>query len=92
MYKKFIYIFFVGFALISCQIDSSPDITINSLTQNDETVTPFVPIFEDLDKLVRATVEARLDNFEISREVDSQLSIALTATSIAVHPVRGFPP
>ena len=85
MYKKVIYIFFIGFALISCQVDSSADTTNNSLRQKIETATPFVPIFEDFDKIVRATVEARLDNFEISSEVDSQLSIALTATSIAIH-------
>ena len=85
MYKKFIYIFFIAFALVSCQVDSSSDVANNSLTQKDETVTPFVPLFQDLDKIVRATVEARLDNFEISREVESQLSIALTATSIAVY-------
>ena len=71
--------------MVSCQVDSSSDVANNSLTQKDETVTPFVPLFQDLDKIVRATVEARLDNFEISREVESQLSIALTATSIAVY-------
>ena len=70
--------------MISCQVDSSPNIANNSLTLKPETVTPFVPIFEDLDKIIRATVESRLENFEISREVDSQLALALTATSIAV--------
>ena len=84
MYKKFIYIFFISFALVSCQIDSNSDIADNSLTQRGATVTPFVPVFENLDKIVRATVESRLDNFEISRKVDSQLALALTATSIAV--------
>ena len=51
----------------------------------DSQTTPIASTYDSPDKIVKATVQARLDNFEISQAVNDQLSIALTATSIALH-------
>ncbi len=54
----------------------------------DTRITPISNTFntyDTSDKIVKATVQARLNNFEISQAVNDQLSLALTATSIAVY-------
>ena len=70
--------------MIFCQVDSS------NAAQNrvDTRITPIdntIVIYDSPDKIVKATVQARLNNFEISQAVNDQLSLALTATSIAVY-------
>ncbi|MFL2760758.1 MAG: S1C family serine protease [Dehalococcoidia bacterium] len=84
MYKKAFYISLIYFSLIFCQVDSS------NAAQNrvDTRITPIdntIVIYDSPDKIVKATVQARLNNFEISQAVNDQLSLALTATSIAVY-------
>ena len=84
MFKKVFYILpilFIYFSLIFCQNDSFD--TGRNIVGSQ--TTPITNTYDSPDKIVKATVQARLDIFEISQAVNDQLSIALTATSVALH-------